>query len=109
MLTRFLVVAFDRLGRTVMEHESHVAFVDAHSERDCCTDQFKASAQPILLGFRSQFVGKARMVRLSDYLMLSHEFGHVLAVFSVCKGSRLVDALENKQQNAGSPKEKGAP
>src|SRR5207248_6510007 len=47
--SRFLVIALDVLWQIVMDHKSHVRFIDSHAERDRRRDHARVVTEQLIL------------------------------------------------------------
>ena len=88
VLTGFLVVALDRLRRTVVDHIADVGLVDAHAKSDRGADHLNLVDHPSFLDPAPLFVDYAGMVGHRAYAVLSQRLGHLLAFVSVDGGVR---------------------
>ena len=78
---RLLVVALEILRHVIMHHQSHIGFVNAHSERICGDYHVTAVVGEILLGAAALVVGHSGVVAPDVNAVEPQEVRHRLHVF----------------------------
>src|SRR6267154_6065696 len=77
-----LIIAFDVLRQIVMDHKTHVRFVDAHAESDRRTNHAHFVAQEEFLVHGPLFRIEAGMIRLGDNTIVTQALGHALSALA---------------------------
>ena len=75
---RLLIVSLQALRDIVMDHETHIGFVDTHAESDSCHDDIDFLHQELVLVLLAGLAIQSRMVRQGAYAVDHKRLGQFL-------------------------------